>query len=288
MGISGGGGSTSGSAQKWAQPYAKAAASSAQGVYDANQGNLQQMSSDVQGLMPGLINQFQQGNAGVDAANSYATDVLGGKYLNGNPYMSGMIDQTANDVTGRVNANFGSRGSFGGTAHTAALGTALANAENQMRYGNYSDEMSRMAQAASMTPQLAQAEYTGLNPILQTAGVGAELPYTGINALSNNLGSLFNGGKTKGPGIGTSILGGFAEGAGKAVGAAAMASDPRLKTNIEKVGEFDDGLGIYHWNYIWGGPRHEGVMADEVATLRPWALGPKIAGEYLTVNYGAL
>jgi hypothetical protein len=30
-----------------------------------------------------------------------------------------------------------------------------------------------------------------------------------------------------------------------------------------------------------------GVMADEVAKLRPWALGPKRAG-FATVNYGAL
>lgn len=218
MGVSGGGGSASGSAQKWAKPYASAAASSAQGVFNANQGNLQQMSSDVQGLMPGLLDKFSQGNAGVNAANGYATDVLGGKYLTGNPYMDGMINQTANDVTSRVNANFGSRGSFGGTAHTAALGQALSNAENQMRYGNYSDEMSRMANAASMTPQLAQAEYTGLSPILQTAGIGAELPYAGINALSSNLGTLFNGGTQKGPGIGTVIAGGLASGVGSFLG----------------------------------------------------------------------
>jgi hypothetical protein len=36
-----------------------------------------------------------------------------------------------------------------------------------------------------------------------------------------------------------------------------------------------------------GGPRMTGVMADEVAKLRPWALGPKI-GAYRTVNYQAL
>ncbi len=56
-----------------------------------------------------------------------------------------------------------------------------------------------------------------------------------------------------------------------------------------KVGEFDDGLGVYRWNYIWDAPdaRQEGVMAEEVAELRPWALGPEIGG-IKTVNYGAL
>lgn len=84
-------------------------------------------------------------------------------------------------------------------------------------------------------------------------------------------------------------------GLGAALGAI-LASDPRLKTNIEKVGEEPDGLGIYDYDYIEAeGPisalmpegRQRGVMADEVARIRPWALGPEIGG-YMTVNYGAL
>lgn len=72
-------------------------------------------------------------------------------------------------------------------------------------------------------------------------------------------------------------------------------SDPRAKTNIEKLGELPDGLGIYAFDYL---PipeltdyipegRQVGVMANEVADLRPWALGPEIHG-YQSVNYGAL
>lgn len=69
--------------------------------------------------------------------------------------------------------------------------------------------------------------------------------------------------------------------------AASLFSDRRLKTNIERVGEEPDGLGIYEYDYLWEGPRRRGVMADEVAALRPWAMGPEVAG-YATVNYGAL
>jgi hypothetical protein len=64
-------------------------------------------------------------------------------------------------------------------------------------------------------------------------------------------------------------------------------SDRRLKRDIEKLGEFEDGLGQYEWTYIWGGQRQRGVMADEVAGLRPWALGPVVGG-YATVNMEAL
>lgn len=65
-------------------------------------------------------------------------------------------------------------------------------------------------------------------------------------------------------------------------------SDRRLKKNIVKLDEFEDGLGIYSFEYTFEPGKQIGVMADEVKELRPWALGPVIAGEYMTVNYGAL
>lgn len=69
-------------------------------------------------------------------------------------------------------------------------------------------------------------------------------------------------------------------------------SDRRLKTDIEKVGEYADGLGRYRWTFVsdMGLPegRHEGVMADEVKNLRPWAYIPNFMGEYSGVDYGRL
>lgn len=218
MGLFGGlfssGKSTSGSAQKWAQPFAKAAAGTVQDVYDANAGSLEGISGSIQGVLPGLIDRFNAGDAGVNAAGGYVGDVLGGKYLNGNPWLEAMIGKTAGDVTSRVGAAYGSRGSFGGTAHTTALGKALADAEIGLRYGNYSDEMNRMGSAAGLAPSIAQAKYTGLPEILQAGSVGAELPYTGINALAGNLGNLFSGGVQKGPGLGSQLLSGAAQAAG--------------------------------------------------------------------------
>jgi hypothetical protein len=80
----------------------------------------------------------------------------------------------------------------------------------------------------------------------------------------------------------------LAKTAGSAMSAGA-ASDPRLKENILKHGELSDGLGVYSWNYVWDAPeeRYKGVMADEVETLRPWALGPEVGG-YKSVDYSKL
>ena len=70
-------------------------------------------------------------------------------------------------------------------------------------------------------------------------------------------------------------------------GIASIFSDRRLKRDIELVRREPDGLGIYLARYVMGTKRFLMVMADEVARLRPWALGPTRAG-YATVNYGAL
>lgn len=69
--------------------------------------------------------------------------------------------------------------------------------------------------------------------------------------------------------------------------AAIMASDRRLKKNIQWLYNRLDGLGIYLYEYVWGGGQRMGVMADEVAVYRPEALGPVING-FATVDYGRL
>lgn len=77
------------------------------------------------------------------------------------------------------------------------------------------------------------------------------------------------------------VLGGLASNA-------AVFSDRRLKQDIVKIGEHEDGLGVYNYSYVWSPEKTEtGVMADEVEALRPWALGPEVKG-YKTVNYGRL
>jgi len=180
---------------------------------------------------------------------------------------------------------------------------ASAQADSGIRNTSYNQAMT----AAGMIPQIANSAYMGLNPLLGTTGAiadqgnasfaplpgilnaattAAQLPYAGYNAYTNGLGTLFNGGVQKT----SNGIGGILSGVGSMMsgaGAIAQASDRRLKRAIKKLATLPDGLGVYEWVYTIGGPRMTGVMADEVAKLRPWALGPKI-GAYRTVNYQAL
>lgn len=68
------------------------------------------------------------------------------------------------------------------------------------------------------------------------------------------------------------------------IGAAAVASDRRLKVNVQKVGELPSGLTVYDYDYVWGGPRQRGVMAQEVMHVIPDAVICDQAG-YLAVDY---
>lgn len=218
MGLFSGGKSTSGSAQRWAQPFAKAGAATVQNTVAGAAPGLQNLTNAVQGTVPTLQSMFANGNAGVKAANGYVSDVLGGNYMQGNPYLDSIINQSRSGITDQVNSQFSLGGRYGSGAHTGVLAKELGNMETGLRYQNYGDEMNRMASAAGMAPGLAQAEYTGLAPLLQAAGVGASLPYEGINALSGGLSSLFSGGVQKSGGLGASLLGGVASGVGSALG----------------------------------------------------------------------
>ena len=82
----------------------------------------------------------------------------------------------------------------------------------------------------------------------------------------------------------SSAKGGLGSLAGS-LGSAAITkySDRRLKTNIRKVGKLANGLFVYLFNYIWGGPAELGVMSDEVRVIMPHAVGTR--NGFDVVNY---
>ena len=72
-----------------------------------------------------------------------------------------------------------------------------------------------------------------------------------------------------------------------------MASDPRLKERIVRVGTHPLGIGLYLFDYrpayreAYGGGRQLGVMANEVEKVMPRAVCRNAAG-FRMVNYAML
>lgn len=238
---------------KYAEPYITAAGQA--------QGPAFEQANEVQ-------KQFQPG---LMAAGNYYQDAIGGKYLDGNPHMQGVIDSTNRDITDGVNGQFNSR--FGSGYHATALARAIAENEQRLRYGDYAQERAYQNDAAGNYGQLA--------------GQATSLPQLAAGNYAGAVGGLFGqyNQTTQKQALGPALI----QGASNAAGAYA-ASDRRLKVDIEQIGKEADGLGVYNYRYVTDqpdAPLRTGVMADEVASLRPWALGPQVNG-FSTVRYGDL
>jgi hypothetical protein len=83
------------------------------------------------------------------------------------------------------------------------------------------------------------------------------------------------------------LLGAIGQAAGGAASAFKAFSDRRLKEDIVRLETRPDGLGVYEYTLKTDGQRYIGVMADEVAKMRPEALGPTTDG-FATVYYDRL
>ena len=64
-------------------------------------------------------------------------------------------------------------------------------------------------------------------------------------------------------------------------------SDIRLKRDIAQVGELDSGINLYRYRYLWSDTIYVGVMAQEVAAVKPEAV-LRGADGYLRVDYARL
>lgn len=262
--------------------------------YNANKQGTADIANSITSRLPDLANKAFGPSSLLTSAQGYAQDTIGGKYLNNNPFVNEMAGNARAAAADDVQSYFGKLGRTGSGANMESFARGVNEADLNFRGGIYNQERGMQQQAAGMAPALNAADYDGIGTYLQAAGVGAELPYLASQKYAQGVGGLL-GSYTKG--TQTAALGPSLISAGGSIASASAGSDARLKTRIQKVGSYDDGLGIYDFDYIDDMPasirevcpsgRQRGVMASEVAKLRPWALGPVVDG-FATVNYGAL
>lgn len=105
-----------------------------------------------------------------------------------------------------------------------------------------------------------------LGPLL---GNAAPTQQASRNVLADALtGGLSTAGLASTAGASGGLLGGL----GLLGGVAGLLSDARAKTDIKRVGQTDDGLGVYTYRYKGGKGIHMGVMAQEVVVKQPEAV----------------
>lgn len=160
-----------------AQPYILKGLEQSGQVFDQQQPTLNkysQMQMDTYGrVAPGA-------EQGIMGAQGLVNDTLAGKYLNGNPYLDGMINKSRENITNSVSSQFAGAGRYGSDYNVGELSRQLADAENQMRFANYAQERGYQDNAVGQAQQLMG----GSQGLLNNA---AELPWIGVGALNGNV-----------------------------------------------------------------------------------------------------
>lgn len=179
----------------------------------------------------------------------------------------------------------------------ATLRTTLANKGIREGSAAWNAEMARLTNAN--TDQMNQLELTGRGQAFSEAMAQRNQPINEITALLSGS-QVSNPSQMSAPmpqvGVGgvdytglvqdkfradsanyQNKMGGLFGLASSGIG---LLSDRRLKTDVKRVGQTDEGTPIYTYRYVWGGPVHMGVMAQDVPEAA-FATG----GGYLAVDY---
>lgn len=270
-----------------AQPYILQNLQDTKNTYDTNQPTLQNYATQQQATYGALAPGAMQGITG---AQNLVNQNLSGANLNGNPYLEGIIGATNRDVTNGVNSQFNAAGRFGSGANQGILASKLAEADNNLRYQNYSTERGYQQNAINDAQNLMGGATGLLNNAAQLPWVGVAAQNGGTTGLTNGYGTST---KTENSSLGSTLTGLAGAGlsaAGAAGGFGSLFSDARVK-NIERQAGIDPNTGLPLYDYTYKGDPLQtpqtGVMAQDVAKVRPDAVGQTPQG-IMTVDYGKL
>ena len=116
-----------------------------------------------------------QGDPLLQKSQTYASDVLGGKYLDPsqNPHLANLFNTMSGKVTSGVGSQFSQAGRYGSGAHTGVLADSLGDLATKVYGDNYARERAVMDQMSAKAPMLGQMDYQDIAQ-LQTVGAARE------------------------------------------------------------------------------------------------------------------
>lgn len=210
------------------------------------------LQSSFGGASQDLVSQGQQGLASYMGTLTGKDGGAGFQQFRNSTGYQNIFDEAMRGVSGNAAAR--------GLLASGSTVRGLADRGGQIAQQSFGDYLTRMLQGA-------QSQFSAGGQLANTIAGAGQFSQQGLG----------------------SALGGIAQGVGAAAAGGAF-SDPMLKDDAELLHREDDGLGIYAYRYKWDdpdAPLRVGVMADEVAKLRPHALGEEVDG-FMTVNYEKL
>lgn len=159
-----------------------------------------------------------------------------------------------------------------------------ANMMNQLRQQAIAEQMQRRGMSLNEMNALLTGQQVGMPqmPTFNASGRAETPNILGATQMGYNAAMDQYNAQQAGAG---NLMGGLFSLGSAAISNPFMFSDRRLKRNLKRVGTHAIGVGIY--DYDMAGYRQRGVIAQEVAAVRP-DLVKRHANGYLMVNYGEL
>lgn len=227
---------------------------------------------------PGLQFQQQQGDAAITAQNAATGKTgSGNEALALSNYNQGLASTTYNNYVSQLQPYLGASNVAAGGIANVNTGQAGALAG---QYGNLANL--NYTSATGIGNANANADLAGLTAsgnIMNLIGSIGGAALGGLGGLGGSLGSML-GGAVPGA-VGASSVGGAPLSNSLY---SSVFSDERLKEDIAKVGELDDGSNVYRYKYIGDNVWRIGLMAQEVEKTNPEAVHE--IGGYKAVDYG--
>ena len=225
-------------------------------------------------MLPTQLSPEQLYGQNFDFLQGNLKDTIGGKLdpalmqlLSAGKRNISQLGDTSRRATNQQMASSGFRGS----------GANLINDIYKTQSGAMGDLSADVAGMGMQNRQNAIAQLLGLNQFQAGQNVGQQQYQTGA---FQNLAQMLQSGNLQrmaidegGSDVWGNLAGSAVQGAAGAGTAFALASDRRLKENINYTGEYTkDGIPIVEFNFIGSGGKCRGVIAQEAERIRPDAV----------------
>lgn len=120
-------------------------------------------------------------NPDISPALSYTTDLLSGKYMNGNPYADQFFDRASSKVRQKLDSQFTMAGRPNSDAHANAMADAYNDLATDIYGRVYDQERGYMDNAARMLPGLQSAQLANISGLLGLGSAQDEMAFDNAN-----------------------------------------------------------------------------------------------------------
>jgi hypothetical protein len=153
-------------------------------------------STQTQTALQAAQNRALGGNPLLPAAQQQQQDVIGGQYLQNNPYFNQALagaaegaTQNYNDAIAQAQSSLSRAGRYGSNVGAdiqnraaSTLANTLANKYGELAYQNYGAERARQDAAAMGAPSLAQADYSDIQQLMNVGKTAEDYQKTALQA----------------------------------------------------------------------------------------------------------